>query len=148
MKSHELRPPTGAHRPRKRVGRGDGSGNGSYSGRGNKGQKARSGGGVRPGFEGGQLSITKSLPKMRGFTNVFRKQCTVVNLNSLANFPAGSEITPKQLVDHGVIKNLKTPIKILGLGNIEVPLTIEAHQFSKSARNKIEAAGGTLKEIE
>ncbi len=148
MKPHELKPPTGAHRSRKRVGRGDGSGNGSYSGKGNKGQKARSGGGIRPGFEGGQLSITKSLPKMRGFTNVFRKQYTIVNLNSLADFPAGSEITPKQLVAHGVIKNLKTPIKILGLGNVEVPLTVEAHQFSKSARNKIEAAGGTLKEIE
>ena len=147
MKQNELRPPAGARRARKRVGRGDGSGNGSYSGKGNKGQNARSGGGVRPGFEGGQLPMTKALPKMRGFTNIFRKEFSVVNLDRLAGFPEGSEVTPQLLAEHGVVKDRKTPVKVLGRGELEFPLVVEAHRFSVSARRKIEAAGGTVREI-
>ena len=101
MKQHELRPPKGAKKNRKRVGRGDGSGRGTYSGRGIKGQNSRSGGGVRPGFEGGQLPITKALPTLRGFTNIFRKEYSVVNIDRLARFPANTEVTPGQMMDAG-----------------------------------------------
>ena len=147
MKQHEVRPPRGAKRPRKRVGRGDGSGHGSYSGKGLKGQKARSGGGVRPNFEGGQLPLTKALPRIRGFTNIFRKEFSVVNLDRLAKFPANSEVTPKVMVEAGTVKNLKRPVKVLGRGELEQPLVVEAHRFSESARQKIEAAGGSVREI-
>ena len=147
MRQHELKPPKGAKRPRKRVGRGDSSGHGSYSGKGMKGQNSRSGGGVRLGFEGGQLPLIKSLPTLRGFTNVFRKEYSVVNLDKLARFDAGSEVTPQSLVDSGLVKNLAKPVKVLGRGELEVPLTVEAHKFSDSARSKIEAAGGSVREI-
>ena len=147
MKLHELRPPKGAKRPRKRIGRGDGSGHGSFSGRGMKGQNSRSGGGVRPGFEGGQIPLIKGLPSMRGFTNIFRKVYSVVNLDRLAQFPANSEVTPQLLLDSGVVKNLKRPVKILGRGELDSPLVVEAHRFSSSARQKIETAGGRVREI-
>ena len=146
MQQHLLRQPKGAKRSRKRVGRGDGSGYGSYSGRGVKGQKSRSGGGVRPTFEGGQLPIVKALPSLRGFTNIFRTEYSVVNVGRLASFTADSEVTPRALLDRGILRNLKRPVKILGNGDIDVPLVVEAHKFSVSAREKIEAAGGVVRE--
>ena len=147
MKQNELRPPRGAKRARKRIGRGDGSGHGSFSGRGMKGQNSRSGGGVRPNFEGGQNPITKALPMMRGFTNIFRKEFSVVNLDRLAAFPANTEVTPQLMAESGIVKNLKLPVKVLGRGELERPLTVEAHKFSGSARQKIEAAGGSVREV-
>ena len=147
MRQHELRAPKGARRPRKRVGRGDGSGHGSFSGRGVKGQNSRSGGGVRPGFEGGQLPLTKALPSMRGFTNIFRKEYDAVNLDRLSSFPADSEVTLERMVEAGIVKNLRKRVKILGRGELDTPLVVEAHRFSGSARHKIEAAGGSVKEI-
>ena len=147
MKQHELRPPKGAKKNRKRVGRGDGSGRGTYSGRGIKGQNSRSGGGVRPGFEGGQLPITKALPTLRGFTNIFRKEYSVVNIDRLARFPANTEVTPGQMMDARLVKSLKRPVKVLGRGEIESPLVVEAHRFTAEARRKIEAAGGSVREI-
>jgi large subunit ribosomal protein L15 len=147
MQQHEINPPGGKHKKRRRIGRGDSSGFGSYSGRGMKGQKSRSGGGVRPGFEGGQLALMKKLPMMRGFTNIFRVSYTPVNLDRLAVFEANTEITPELLSEAGIVRELKTPIKILGRGEIEIPLSIAAHKFSASARQKIEAAGGSVREI-
>lgn len=146
MQQHLLRPPKGTKRPRKRVGRGDGSGHGSYSGKGMKGQKSRSGGGVRPGFEGGQNPLIKALPRIRGFTNIFRKEYSVVNLDSLATLPPNTEVTPQLLVERGMLKNLKKPVKVLGRGELQVPLLVQAHKFSKSAKAKIEAVGGRVRE--
>ena len=111
-----------------------------------KGQNSRSGGGVRPGFEGGQLPLIKGLPSMRGFTNIFRKVYSVVNLSDLASFAPDTEITPRAMRRAGLVKNLKRPIKVLGRGEIETPLIVQAHRFSDSARLKIEAAGGRVKE--
>ena len=147
MQQHELRPPRGAKKNRRRVGRGDSSGFGSYSGRGMKGQKSRTGGGVRPSFEGGQLPLSKKLPKIRGFTNIFRKRYSVVNVDRLAVFPSESEVTPEALSDAGILRNLNNPIKILGRGELNVPLVVSAHKFSASARQQIEAAGGSVREI-
>ena len=148
MQQHQLRPPKGAKRRRKIVGRGDGSGHGSYSGKGMKGQKARSGRGVRLGFQGGQLPLIKSLPSLRGFTNIFRTEYIAINLDRLATFPANSEVTPQFLVEAGVLKSSKQRIKVLGRGELEVPLVVEAHRFSRSAREKIEAVGGQAREID
>ncbi len=148
MQQHELGPPKGAREKRKRVGRGDASGHGSYSGRGMKGQKARSGGGVRPGFEGGQIPLYLRLPSLRGFTNIFRKEYAVVNVEKLSGFPENAEVTPQSLVDAGLVRNSRMPVKVLGEGPLNKPLTVEAHRFSKSAREKIEAAGGTVRQIE
>lgn len=147
MQQHELRPPKGAKKNRRRVGRGDSSGFGSYSGRGMKGQKSRTGGGVRPSFEGGQLPLSKKLPKIRGFTNIFRKRYSVVNVDRLAVFPSESEVTPEALSDAGILRNLNNPVKILGRGELNVPLVVSAHKFSASARQQIEAAGGSVREI-
>ena len=147
MQQHNLRPPKGARKSRKRVGRGDGSGFGSYSGRGMKGQKSRTGGGVRPSFEGGQLPLSKKLPKIRGFTNIFRTRYSVVNVEQLAAFPSEFEVTPEILIEAGVLRNLKYPVKILGRGELNVPLVVSAHKFSTSARHQIEAAGGSVREI-
>ena len=147
MQQHELRSPAGAKRARRRVGRGDSSGYGSFAGRGMKGQKSRSGGGVRPGFEGGQLPLSKKLPFVRGFTNIFRVEYNVVNVKSLAAFDAHSDVNPAALGDAGIVRNANKPIKILGRGEIQVPLTVAAHKFSASARRKIQAAGGTVREI-
>ena len=142
-----MRPPGGAKKSRKRVGRGDGSGHGSYSGKGLKGQKARSGPGIRLGFQGGGLPLIKSLPKLRGFTRAGRTLYSVVNLDGLAKLPAGSVVTPSSLVEAGLVRSLDGPVKVLGRGELDVPLTVEAHKFSRAARRSIEAAGGTATEV-
>lgn len=147
MRQDELSPATGSKKDRKRVGRGDGSGSGTYSGRGCKGQKSRSGFRMRPGFEGGQLPIIKRLPRKRGFVNVFRKEYSIVKLGSLNIFEAGSEVTPEKLVASGVVKSLHLPIKILADGDIEHPLTVKADKFSAAAKAKLEAVGGKAEEV-
>ena len=147
MQQHELRPPKGAKKSRRRVGRGDSSGFGSFAGRGMKGQKSRTGGGVRPSFEGGQLPLSKKLPMIRGFTNIFRTRYSVVNVDRLAAFPSETEVTPEVLNEVGILRNLKYPVKILGRGELNVPLVVSAHKFSNSARQQIEAAGGSVREI-
>ena len=147
MEQHNLKPPVGATKKRKRIGRGDGSGHGTYSGRGLKGQKSRAGGGVRVGFEGGQLPLIKRLPGVRGFTNIFKTEYSIVNINKLAAFDANTEVTPEVLLDAGIIRSLKHPVKVLGDGEIDRPLTVKAHKFSTVAGNKIEAAGGKVEVI-
>lgn len=147
MKEHELRPSRGAHRGRRRVGRGDGSGRGSYSGRGIKGQKARTGGGVGRGFGGGQLRLMKALPRLRGFTNTFRTEYAEVNLERLARFPQGIRITPATLKEAGILKSEKQRVKVLGRGVLKTPLTVAAHRFTQAARAAIEAAGGSVEEL-
>lgn len=146
MKLHELSPAPGSRRDRKRKGRGHGSGNGKTAGRGHKGQNARSGGGVRPGFEGGQNPIYIRLPK-RGFTNIFRTEYEIVNLNDLNRFEDGAEITPETLKSSGLVKNNKHGIKILGDGDLNVKLTVKANKFSQKAIEKIQAAGGQTEVI-
>ena len=148
MRLDELKAPPGARRRRRRVGRGDGSGRGTYSGRGVKGQKARSGGGVRPSFEGGQNPMVKRLPTQRGFVNIFKKYYATVNLDTLAaRFPTGSEVTPEAMKEARLIRGLKLPVKVLGRGEVDMPLTVMAHRFSQEARHKIEAAGGKALEL-
>lgn len=144
---HTLNPAPGTKHSRKRVGRGDGSGHGSYSGRGLKGQKSRSGPGIRPGFEGGQLPIIKRLPRKRGFTNIFRDEYIVVNVGRLNVFAADTEVTPQTLHKIGLIKSVKKPLKILGDGEIDRPLVVKANKFSSVAKTKIEAAGGRAEGI-
>ncbi len=146
MKLHELKPAPGSNQPRKRVGRGIGSGTGKTAGRGHKGQNARSGGGVRPGFEGGQNPLYRRLPK-RGFTNIHRKEYAVVNLEELNKFAEGTEVTPETLIESGLVKNPKNGIKILGNGDITVQLTVKANKFSQTAVDKIQAAGGKTEVI-
>jgi large subunit ribosomal protein L15 len=146
MKLHELSPAPGSRHPRKRIGRGIGSGTGKTSGRGHKGQNSRSGGGTRPGFEGGQNPLYRRLPK-RGFTNRFRKEYAIVNLEQLNHFTAGSEVTPQALLESGLVKNPKSGIKILGDGQLTVQLTVKANKFSQSAVEKIQAAGGSTEVI-
>ena len=147
MKEHELFPSPGARKDRKRVGRGDASGHGAYSGKGMKGQKARSGGGVRPGFEGGQNPLIKKLPQKRGFVNPFRVEYAIINVGTLNSFEAGTEITSEFLVEHNLIKNTKAPVKILATGELDRALTVKAKRFTAAAKNKIEAAGGKVEEI-
>lgn len=147
MEQHELRPPRGAKRARKRVARGNASGTGTYAGRGLKGQKSRSGGGVRPGFEGGQTPLIRRLPRRRGFRNPFRVAYTPVNVRDLVRFPAGSEVTPESLRESGLVRTLRHPIKVLGDGDIAAALTVRTHRVSPAARSKIEAAGGTVEEL-
>jgi len=142
-----LSPSQGAKRQRKRVGRGVGSGHGTYSCRGLKGQKARSGGGVHPRFEGGQTPLVKRLPHIRGFRNPFTTDYCLVNLRRLQVFEDGSEVTPEKLRDAGIVGSLKKRIKILGDGDIEKPLIVKANMFSEAAKRKIEAAGGRAEEI-
>lgn len=142
MKLHELKPVAGARKERNRLGRGIGSGNGKTSGRGHKGQNARSGGGVRPGFEGGQNPLFRRIPK-RGFTNINRKDYAIVNLDQLNRFEEGTEVTPALLIESGVVKAEKSGIKILGNGNLSKKLTVKAHKFSGSAVKAIETAGGS-----
>jgi large subunit ribosomal protein L15 len=144
---NSLSPASGSKRGRKRVGRGDGSGHGTYSGRGVKGQKSRSGNKVRPGFEGGQLPLIKRLPQKRGFTNIFRTQYSIVNMDKLNIFAPGSEVTPDKLLAAGLVKSLRHPIKILAGGNIDHPLLVRANKFSAAAKAKIEAAGGKVEEV-
>ncbi|WP_079708140.1 50S ribosomal protein L15 [Paraliobacillus ryukyuensis] len=145
MKLHELKP-SQARKQRNRVGRGMSSGNGKTSGRGHKGQKARSGGGVRLGFEGGQMPLFQRLPK-RGFTNIHRKEFAIVNLDTLNKFEEGTEVTPELLLETGLVSKLKAGIKVLGNGNMEKKLTVKAHKFSTSAKEAIEAAGGKTEVI-
>ncbi len=144
MRQNELRPPLGAKHKAKRVGRGDGSGHGTYSGRGCKGQKARSGGGVRLGFEGGQLPLIKRLPRKRGFTNIFRIEYNIINVGKLDGFSPGSEINTEELLKAGLIKSLGRPTKILGDGDIHHSLSVKADKFSAAAERKIVAAGGKV----
>lgn len=148
MKLHDLSSPPGARTERRRVGRGSGSGRGTYSGRGLKGQKARAGGGVPPYFEGGQLPMVKRLPNQRGFTNIFRLEHVEINVGRLNGFAADAEVTPQAMEAAGLIKSaVRHPIKVLGDGELDRALTVQAHRFSKSAKEKIEAAGGSAVEL-
>lgn len=147
MKLHELRPAKGATRDKKRKGRGTGSGLGKTAGRGSKGQKSRSGGGTRPGFEGGQMPLYRRLPK-RGFTNVFAKVYNEVNVDKLNIFENGTVVTPELLKETGVVRKIeKNGVKVLGNGSLEKSLVIRAQKFTKSATEKIEAAGGKAEVI-
>ena len=146
MKLHELSPSEGSKKKAFRVGRGHGSVNGKTSGKGQKGQKARSGGGVRPGFEGGQMPIYRRLPK-RGFTNIFAKKYTSINVEDLNKFDNGTEITAEVLKENGVIKKINDGIVVLGRGDLNKKVTIKAKRFSKSAEEKISAAGGKAEVI-
>lgn len=144
MQQHDLRQPVGARRKRKRIGRGNGSGHGTYSTRGLKGQKARAGGGVRPGFEGGQLPLVRRMAYKRGFRNPFRTDYEEINVGALAVFPAGTEVN-EQALRSARLSRTGRPVKVLGQGELAVALTVEAASFSKSAREKIQAAGGSLR---
>ena len=146
MKLHTLQPVPGSRPDRKRVGRGTSSGHGKTSGRGHKGQNARSGGGVRPGFEGGQTPLFKRLPK-RGFTNINRVEYDVVNVKDLNVFPDGTLINPEELVKAGLVKKNHGLIKILGDGELNVKLTVDANKFSKSAEKRITDAGGKIEVV-
>lgn len=146
MKLEELKSPPGAKKRVKRVGRGIGSGHGKTSTRGHKGQKARSGGGTRPGFEGGQMPLQRRLPK-RGFTNIFKKEYAIVNIKDLNRFEDGSEITPEVLLNAGLINSIKSEVKILGDGELEKKLTIRAHKISRQAEEKVTARGGRVEVI-
>lgn len=147
MKLHDLKPAPGSHRKSKRVGRGHGSGKGKTAGKGMNGQKARSGPNPYPHFEGGQNPLVRRMPYKRGFTNIFRVEYTIVNLETLADWNNGA-ITPESLRDAGLIKNLKQPVKVLGDGDVATALQVQVHKVSASARSKIEAAGGTIQLIE
>ena len=146
MKLHELSPPAKSRKSDKRLGRGVGSGWGKTAGRGTKGYNSRSGGGVRPGYEGGQMPIQRRLPK-RGFTNIFRKKIAVINLRDLLAFESGSLVDEAALVKAGLVKGQKDGIKLLGHGEIQVALNVKLNQISKSAREKIEAAGGSVEVV-
>ncbi len=148
MKPHELAPPKGAHRPRRRKGRGLGSGRGTTAGKGTKGQNARSGGGVPPYFEGGQLPLVRKLPYRRGFHNPSRIEYRPINLRDLHRFESGATVDPAALLAVGLIKNTRERVKILGIGELDRALTVRAHRFSTSARQKIEAAGGSCDALE
>lgn len=146
MKLHELKPAPGARKKPTRKGRGIGSGLGKTAGRGHKGQNSRTGGGVRPGFEGGQMPLQRRLPK-RGFTNIFKKDIIAINIDDLNRFENGAVVTPELLIEAGVIKKIADGVKVLGNGELEKSLTVKAHAFSKSAAEKIAAAGGTVEVI-
>ena len=144
VSQHNLGPVPGSRRKRKRVGRGLGSGHGRYSTRGCKGQNARSGGGVAPFFEGGQLPLVKRLPHKRGFTNIFKKSYALVNVEDLNVFEPNTSVSPQELYEKGLIKSLKKPVKILGTGEVKSSLVVKASQFSEVARGKIESVGGSV----
>jgi len=146
MKLHELKPAEGSVKAPLRKGRGPGSGLGKTAGRGHKGQKARSGGGVRPGFEGGQMPLVRRLQK-RGFTNIFAKEYALVNLKDLEIFEEGTVVTPDLLKEAGLVKKLYDGVKVLGDGELTKKLNVQAHKFSKSAKEKIEALGGKAEVI-
>lgn len=143
---HELKPVPGSRTKPTRKGQGHGSGLGKTAGRGHKGQKARSGGGVRIGFEGGQMPLQQRVPK-RGFTNIFGKEIVEVNVRDLNKFDAGTVVSLEELFDKGIIKAVKDGVKILGIGDLDKALTVKAHRFSKTAVSKIEAAGGKAEVI-
>ncbi|TCL39545.1 MULTISPECIES: 50S ribosomal protein L15 [Anaerospora] len=146
MKLHELTPAPGSKTKRVRVGRGLGSGLGKTAGKGHKGQNARAGGGVRPGFEGGQMPLYRRLPK-RGFTNIFGKEYAEVNVEQLNRFDDGAVVDPVALIEYGILKNVRDGVRVLGNGQIEKKLTVKANGFSKSAEEKILAAGGKVEVI-
>ena len=146
MRLEELKPAKGATKKAKRVGRGFGSGHGKTSTKGHKGQKARSGGVKPAGFEGGQMPLQRRIPK-RGFTNKFRKEYAVVNLRDLEKMAGPDPITPEALKQKGLIKDMKAGVKVLGMGELKTKLTVRAHKFSKSALDKIQAAGGKVEVI-
>ena len=146
MKLHDLKPAVGATTAPKRLGRGTGSGLGKTSGKGHKGAKARSGGGKRPGFEGGQMPLTMRLPK-RGFTNNFRTEYVAINVDRLEVFEDGMVVTPVELIQYGIIKNVQDGVKIMGNGELTKKLTVQANKFTASAKEKIEAAGGKAEVI-
>jgi large subunit ribosomal protein L15 len=146
LRLSDLQPASGSTRKRKRVGRGDGSGHGKTSCRGHKGQGARSGGNIAPGFEGGQMPLQRRLPK-RGFHNPFAVKIAVVNLQQLEVFPAGSEVTPELLSERGLVRGKDRLIKVLGEGSLTKALTVKAHRFSATAREKIAASGGKAEVI-
>ncbi len=146
MRLHELRPPEGARKAAKRKGRGIASGLGKTSGRGQKGQKSRSGSGIRRGFEGGQMPYFQRLPK-RGFKNIHKKSWNIINLNDLNSFEEGTVVTPALLLEAGMLNNQGDPLKVLGNGELDRKLEIRAHRFSKQAQAKIEAAGGKVEVI-
>ena len=143
MKLHDLKPAEGATTARKRLGRGVGSGLGKTSGKGHKGAKARSGGGKRPGFEGAQMPLVRRLPK-RGFTNKWRVEYATVNVDRLNIFEDGAVVSPVELIQAGILKNVQDGVKILGNGEITKKLTVQANKFSETAKQKIEAAGGKV----
>ena len=146
MRLEELKPVKGATKKSKRVGRGVGSGHGKTATKGHKGQKARSGGVKGAGFEGGQMPLQRRIPK-RGFTNIFHKEYSVVNLQDLEAMAGSDPITPEMLMQNGLIKNMKIGVKVLGMGELKAKLTVRAHKFSKSAVEKIQAAGGKVEVI-
>ena len=146
MKLHELAPPAKSRKSDKRLGRGVGSGWGKTAGRGTKGYNSRSGGGVRPGYEGGQMPIQRRLPK-RGFTNIYKKKIAVINLRDLGVFESGSLVDDAALVKAGLVKGQKDCIKLLGQGELKVALNVKLNQVRKSAREKIEAAGGSVEVV-
>jgi large subunit ribosomal protein L15 len=143
---NNLVPPKGANKKNKRVGRGIGSGHGKTATRGYKGQKSRAGSSLRPGFEGGQMPLYRRLPK-RGFTNIFRKEYAIVNLDVLGSFNAGATVDPQVLREKGIVRNLRDGLKILGNGELKHALIVRAHKFSKSAAEKIQKAGGSVEVI-
>ncbi|MGD9046000.1 MAG: 50S ribosomal protein L15 [Desulfobacterales bacterium] len=147
MKLHELSPPSRSRKMSRRLGRGVGSGRGTTAGRGTKGYNSRSGGGVRPGYEGGQMPIQRRLPK-RGFTNIFRKKIAVINVRDLLAFKSGSLVDEDALVKAGLVKGKKDGIKLLGQGEITIALNVKLSHVSKSAKAKIEAAGGTIEVVQ
>ncbi|MCD4716509.1 MAG: 50S ribosomal protein L15 [Desulfobacterales bacterium] len=146
MKIHELSPADGSRKTRKRVGRGPGSGHGKTSCRGHKGQKSRSGGGPRPGFEGGQMPLQRRLPK-RGFTNIFKKRYNIINIKDLNRFEPNASLDAEALKEAGLVKRLGEGIKLLGNGEITFPVFMKVHKVSNSAKEKIEALGGTVELI-
>jgi large subunit ribosomal protein L15 len=146
MNLHDLTPARGAKKRRKRIGRGPGSGHGKTATKGHKGLLARSGGGKRPGFEGGQMPLVRRLPKF-GFANPFRTEYAIVNVKSFESWTGPATVTPQALVDAGLVKRKSLPIKILGNGELKKPLVIQAHKFSKTAETKIQAAGGRVEVI-
>lgn len=147
MLLNELSPPKGSRKLRRRLGRGPGSGRGKTAGRGTKGQNSRSGGGVRPGFEGGQMPIHRRLPK-RGFANIFRKNIVTINIHDLSKFETNTLVDEAALIRNGLVKGKNDGIKLLGQGDIKYPLTIKIDRISKSAREKIEVAGGNVEVLQ
>ncbi len=147
MKLHELSPAAGSTKERKRIGRGAGSGQGKTAGKGHKGQKARAGRGMRPGFEGGQMPLQRRVPK-RGFNNIFRTEMAIVNVAALeANYEAGAVVTIDSLIEKGLVKKVLDGVKVLGYGELTKALTVQANAISESAKQKIEAAGGKIEVI-
>lgn len=146
MKLHELKPNPGSIKNKKRLGRGTATGQGKTAGRGQDGQNSRAGGGTRPGFEGGQMPLYRRIPK-RGFTNIFATNYSEINIDTLNRFEDGTEVTPEMLKELGIVKKQLDGVKVLGRGELEKKLTVKAHKFSKSAIEKIEAAGGKVEVI-